>query len=321
MYTEAVADPELWTPTVSYHGGTALSLPNLNTPNNSPEAENGSQHRGLGFHVLQHVMSSHGYPAAWSSSLDDPMPLAKEGESLFIAVLSNQSAYGDDHALFTSSGDDMLIPTSPNEISCTLSRLGSGTTAYDSAKGTKVRGRNNSNNTKAKLRRASRKPKATTVSEFYRISTSRALPRSPTSGNGEDGNRPDDDERVVQARKAHNYVEKQYRNRLNASFEQLLANISDTSTHAQQGSESECSNGQPSKPNATSEQRPLSKAEVINLAITRIKELEEEQLRLEEERDSLKRSYWITLTHVAEGCQRHETGDDMDVDVAGDLGS
>lgn len=78
--------------------------------------------------------------------------------------------------------------------------------------------------------------------------------------------RPAESSEEVKARAAHNQVEQQYRKRLNAYFEKLLAVL----------------------PEGEDGERRLSKAEVLDLARRRIRVLEKETGQLEKERRELR---------------------------------
>ncbi len=73
-------------------------------------------------------------------------------------------------------------------------------------------------------------------------------------------------------------VEKQYRNRLNAQFERLLSVLPVEQQQRQQGANGE---------SPTADDKRMSKAEVLDVATRRIKELEHERRMLQSERKLL----------------------------------
>lgn len=103
--------------------------------------------------------------------------------------------------------------------------------------------------------------------------------KPPVSSPSDDATLTPDERR---ARRNHNIVEKQYRNRLNAQFERLLAvlpsenqrNPGDDSRDAEESHD-------------TASDRRMSKAEVLEVATRRIKALEVERRRLYRERREL----------------------------------
>ncbi|TPX07701.1 uncharacterized protein E0L32_010597 [Thyridium curvatum] len=81
------------------------------------------------------------------------------------------------------------------------------------------------------------------------------------------------------ARQSHNLVEKKYRNRLNAQFEQLLAVLPadqqrEATTSSKRGSQD-------------ADEKRMSKGDVLDLARRRIRALEQEKARLQAERAAL----------------------------------
>ncbi|KAK0627571.1 hypothetical protein B0T14DRAFT_139084 [Immersiella caudata] len=141
-----------------------------------------------------------------------------------------------------------------------------------------------------KLRSAARKPRKSSVaaskpttrgnepppSELHRVDEKEAIPAK------------------IRARRNHNIVEKQYRNRLNAQFERLLSVLpleqqkapapegNPESPSARKRRPSSCS-----ETTSTPEDRRLSKAEVLDVATNRIKELEADRERLLREKQDL----------------------------------
>lgn len=126
----------------------------------------------------------------------------------------------------------------------------------------------------------------------------------------------DDDDSLTpeerRARRNHNLVEKQYRNRLNAQFERLLAILpADQRTgydaHHIKGSIKESSNvslgdkgtGDGKEGETIPEEKRMSKAEVLDLATRRIKTLEQETRRLHRERQELMQSVEMMGNAVA----------------------
>ncbi|KAK5657843.1 hypothetical protein OQA88_2916 [Cercophora sp. LCS_1] len=129
----------------------------------------------------------------------------------------------------------------------------------------------------AKLRTASRKPRKSDKS-------SRSA-SSPSEGDaGEDNVTPEE----LRARRNHNLVEKQYRNRLNAQFERLLAVLPADQRGGQGDSE---------------DSKRMSKAEVLDVATRRIKELEVERRRLLKERRDLLQNMEV-MNGVVSGVSR-----------------
>jgi len=121
-----------------------------------------------------------------------------------------------------------------------------------------------------KLRTAARKARKTITKS----------PTTPSSDSTSDATLTLEERR---ARRNHNIVEKQYRNRLNAQFERLLAVLppehqktpDDNGTQASEDGRD------------TASDRRLSKAEVLEVATRRIKALELERRRLYRERKAL----------------------------------
>lgn len=130
-----------------------------------------------------------------------------------------------------------------------------------------------------------------------------ATPPSPvTRSSTEAESSPKTADEECRARRNHNLVEKQYRNRLNAQFERLLA-ILPEEEHQEFGREGQQADGKTRPLRSISstkgkgssvvcgpDDRRISKAEVLEMATTRIRELEAERKRLQHERRELLRS-------------------------------
>ncbi|KAJ9138103.1 hypothetical protein NKR23_g8610 [Pleurostoma richardsiae] len=128
------------------------------------------------------------------------------------------------------------------------------------------------------LRTASRKPKAAGQQA-----------RSPT-GSADDDEDDDDDALTNEERRArrnHNNVEKQYRNRLNTQFEKLLAVLPAADQRAAVGGGKGGKGASSAGAVAESDDKRMSKAEVLDLARRRIGQLEDERRALQEERNRL----------------------------------
>ncbi|KAM7195770.1 hypothetical protein V8F20_007340 [Naviculisporaceae sp. PSN 640] len=129
---------------------------------------------------------------------------------------------------------------------------------------------------KVQLRTALRKAKP------KRRQSHPSSPSGKKSGQDEEEDREDPltpEER--RARHSHNIVEKQYRNRLNAQFVRLLSVLPAEQRNGSSGEDGTASDA------PTAEDKRLSKAEVLDLAMRRIKALEEDRRRLEEENGQL----------------------------------
>ncbi|KAK4228601.1 hypothetical protein QBC38DRAFT_151404 [Podospora fimiseda] len=139
------------------------------------------------------------------------------------------------------------------------------------------------------LRTASRKSRKTSSTSSKPIS-----PPSPTDSQGTSAAQPsppadDDDEDDLtpeerRARRNHNLVEKQYRNRLNAQFERLLAvlpldHYRGSSEHGEHGCNTLAS--------SILDEKRMSKAEVLDLAVRRIRMLEAEKERMQRDRSEM----------------------------------
>jgi len=174
---------------------------------------------------------------------------------------------------------------------------------------TKPAARSSSNTAKAKpapkltpkLRTAARKPR--------KSSTSKPTPPSATTSSPEEAGAgevvsPDE----VRARRNHNLVEKQYRNRLNAQFERLLSVLPPDQRRLTQDVEqapstrkrrASCSSG-----TGSLEDRRMSKAEVLDVATRRIRELEADRSRLLREKKILLQDMEVMNGAVAEAVVR-----------------
>ena len=105
-----------------------------------------------------------------------------------------------------------------------------------------------------------------------------AKPPVPSSSSSDAALTPDE----RRARRNHNIVEKQYRNRLNAQFERLLAVL--PSEHQRTPGDD---TRDAEESHDTASDRRMSKAEVLEVATRRIKALEIERRRLYRERREL----------------------------------
>ncbi|KAB5570315.1 hypothetical protein GE09DRAFT_703247 [Coniochaeta sp. 2T2.1] len=88
------------------------------------------------------------------------------------------------------------------------------------------------------------------------------------------------------SRNSHNLVEKQYRNRLNAQFEDLLHTLPESSWS---GRATLGDDGDDGRANNKGEKKRVSKAEVLDMARQRILFLEEENRKIERENEDLRR--------------------------------
>ncbi|KAK4450805.1 hypothetical protein QBC34DRAFT_65807 [Podospora aff. communis PSN243] len=141
------------------------------------------------------------------------------------------------------------------------------------------------------LRLAGRKPRKPSATSKP---AKRANAVKPASETRHDGNEKVAASDKIRARRNHNIVEKQYRNRLNAQFERLLSVLP-----PEQQKAPALANGQTSPSTrkrrassssvtvSTPEDRRLSKAEVLDVATNRIKELEADRERLLREKSDL----------------------------------
>ncbi|KAK4196561.1 hypothetical protein QBC40DRAFT_287011 [Triangularia verruculosa] len=153
---------------------------------------------------------------------------------------------------------------------------------------TRPKGRSKHN---IQLRTASRKARKGSMAPTTPLSPAENVdnPQSPS----------DDDDLTPEERRArrnHNLVEKQYRNRLNAQFERLLAVLP---LEQYKGGYL----GQGSCDGFTTDEKRMSKAEVLDLATRRIKALEMERERLHKERKELLRNMDLMAGAVAQGAK------------------
>ncbi|KAH8912659.1 hypothetical protein BR93DRAFT_91852 [Coniochaeta sp. PMI_546] len=145
---------------------------------------------------------------------------------------------------------------------------------------------------KAQLRTASRKPK-------QECKDSRS---SPGAEDRDEDDLLTPDER--RARHSHNLVEKQYRNRLNQQFESLLAVLPADGSRGFPGSGAAKAKPRDAKGSVAgieSDDRRLSKAEVLDMARQRIVTLERECDRLQSERMDLAANVGVARDAVAKG--------------------
>jgi len=141
----------------------------------------------------------------------------------------------------------------------------------------------------SKLRTAPRNPRKSTAAK--------AAPKSPTDVAVAASSDDRGSSAELRARRSHNVVEKQYRNRLNAQFERLLCALPPNQRPGrmlQNGTPAGGDQGRCRKRSSSdegdgelAEEKRLSKAEVLDLATRRIKELEVERRRLLWERKGL----------------------------------
>ncbi|KAK1755460.1 hypothetical protein QBC47DRAFT_189728 [Echria macrotheca] len=149
--------------------------------------------------------------------------------------------------------------------------------------------------TRAKANNAKTTPKLRTASRKTRKSPARRSSRGATSPSEADTNAAEDiTPEDLRARRNHNLVEKQYRNRLNAQFERLLAVL--PSEQQRQSSSGYGGDGFGGGGDGDDDEGPaagvvddkrMSKAEVLDVATRRIKDLESERRRLQRERREL----------------------------------
>lgn len=141
--------------------------------------------------------------------------------------------------------------------------------------------------TAATVRAAKTKPtpKLRTASRPTRKSSRKSTRTSAASPSEVESNTPDEQATPEEqrARRNHNLVEKQYRNRLNAQFERLLSVLpTDQQRRPGRSGDEDGSGG--------SDDKRMSKAEVLDCATRRIKELESERHYLQQERKELLKS-------------------------------
>ncbi|KAK3989341.1 hypothetical protein QBC44DRAFT_327611 [Cladorrhinum sp. PSN332] len=140
------------------------------------------------------------------------------------------------------------------------------------------------------LRTASRKSRKPSTS------SKTTSPPSPTASQGTSATQPsppaddDDDDDLTpeerRARRNHNLVEKQYRNRLNAQFERLLAVLP---LDQYRSSLSVGQNGHGALASSILDDKRMSKAEVLDLAVRRIRMLEADRERMQRDRREMVR--------------------------------
>ncbi|KAK4189431.1 hypothetical protein QBC35DRAFT_141145 [Podospora australis] len=139
------------------------------------------------------------------------------------------------------------------------------------------------------LRTASRKsPKASPPSARSPISPAESA-HNQSASDPEDDLTPEE----RRARRNHNRVEKQYRNRLNNQFERLLAVL--PLDQCKGGHVVHDGNGY------SSDEKRMSKAEVLDLATRRIKALEVDRERLQKEREELMRNIDVMAGAIKAG--------------------
>ncbi|KAK3318821.1 hypothetical protein B0H66DRAFT_476034 [Apodospora peruviana] len=196
-----------------------------------------------------------------------------------------------DHDLFTSTTD--AFPSPNSDFPPALKGTGSAGTSHqpaDALYSPSSSGRGGSH--KIQLRTASRKAKAASCN-----AARDSLSPTATSPGGRSHVKVEDDEALTseerRARQSHNLVEKQYRNRLNAQFERLLAALpADQRDGTGIDSDSMLDA-------AASADKRLSKAEVLELATKRIRTLEKERERLQQEHGELMQNVDILTNAVA----------------------
>ncbi len=143
------------------------------------------------------------------------------------------------------------------------------------------------------LRTASRKPKPAPIKiEEAANAGDRVSGSPPSSPEASTANLTTEERR---ARQNHNVVEKQYRNRLNAQFERLLAVLPANQSSSPEGGALSSRSG------GDFDDRRMSKAEVLELARRRIHTLETERKQLRAERQNLRDS--VSLMQRALGEQ------------------
>ena len=111
----------------------------------------------------------------------------------------------------------------------------------------------------------------------------RTASRAPKRYSQSTARKPAETPEEVKARAAHNQVEQQYRKRLNAQFERLLA-VLPQPDYDEEGMDEEGGEGGGSRMGM---EKRISKAEVLDLARRRIKLLERERATLERQKDEL----------------------------------
>lgn len=111
----------------------------------------------------------------------------------------------------------------------------------------------------------------------------RTASRAPKRYSQSTARKPAESVEEVKARAAHNQVEQQYRKRLNAQFERLLA-VLPQPDYDEEGMDEEGGEGGGCRMGM---EKRISKAEVLDLARRRIKLLERERASLERQKDEL----------------------------------
>jgi hypothetical protein len=164
------------------------------------------------------------------------------------------------------------------------------------------------------LRTAARKPRArnlTSTPESALLSPSTTTNSNTNSNNSHNTKPPpppaeDDDSDVTaekrRTRRSHNLVEKQYRNRLNAQFERLLAVLPVEQCRAATTSTNPLNvagGGSSNSGSTAGDDKRMSKAEVLDLATRRIRALEVERDRLLRERRELLRGMEVVMAGAA----------------------
>ncbi|KAK4457857.1 hypothetical protein QBC42DRAFT_278043 [Cladorrhinum samala] len=155
------------------------------------------------------------------------------------------------------------------------------------------------------LRTAARRPRRSSTTNRA------ALPPSPPDSQATATTQPsptaeaeDEDELTPEERRArrnHNLVEKQYRNRLNAQFERLLAVLPiDQYRH--------CNANVTENGRITSilDDKRMSKAEVLDLAVRRIRTLEADKERMQRDRREMARRLDLMTGAVQQQQQQHQ---------------
>lgn len=210
-----------------------------------------------------------------------------------------------DARLQPSWSEDSAIPPAADSIADTSNPRKRKTSSSSNQGHHPQHGRKHS----VQLRTASRKPRhKPSSSASSKDSTS---PSSPTTTKCSPSPLPDDDltPEERRARRNHNLVEKQYRNRLNAQFERLLAVL--PVEQCQRSSSSGSGGG--GMVGAGDEKR-MSKAEVLDLATRRIRTLEVERDRLVRERREMVRRMQVMMMG---GGGAHGGGTNVRVPVGG----
>jgi len=246
-------------------------------------------------------------PINWTAGYSDPLagmtygpPSSLLPPDPFVETDSD----GCDQDTFTSISDPdapgYIASAEPRSHKRTWSEDSALDSADDRAKAAKafksrIPGRRHG----VQLRTASRKPRKPSTSSCSSngSASSMSIKRSPSE-------EPDDDltPEERRARRNHNLVEKQYRNRLNAQFERLLAVLP---VDQLRGNGSLSGDGKPegstikSSSSHTNEEKRMSKAEVLDLATKRIRALEMDRDRLVRERKEILRNIQLMMAGVA----------------------